>query len=130
MTEATTPGEPVWLTPANFDSFVAEHDVVLVDVWAEWCGPCRQLDAAVEALAAEPGVAVGKIDYDDHPDLADSQRSLLGRALSAAPGVTWGLPSLFVVADGTVVERSIGVDARQGDPVTEATLRAMVEPHL
>lgn len=124
------PNEPVLLTPANFDSFVAEHDVVLVDVWAEWCGPCKQLDPEVEELAAETDVAVGKIDYDEHPELADSQRSLLGRGLVATPGVTWGLPSLFVIADGEVVERSIGFENRDGDLVTADKLREMVEPYL
>ena len=130
MNHEDTPDEPVLLTPETFDSFVAEHDVVLVDVWAEWCGPCKRLDPEVEELAAETDVAVGKIDYAEHPDLADGQRSLLGRALSATPGVTWGLPSLFVLADGEVVERSIGFENRDGDLVTAETLRQMVAPYL
>lgn len=124
-----TPDEPVFLAPETFDDFVEAHDLVLVDVWAEWCGPCKRLDPAVEAVAAEPDVAVGKIDYDAHPDLADDLRSLVGKALSKAPRVAWGLPSLFVLHEGDVVERSIAVDTDEETVVSEGDVRELLAPY-
>lgn len=126
------PDGPQMLTPETFDAFVDRHPVVLVDVWADWCGPCKRLDPVVEAIADEHRgeVAVGKIDYDEHPELADDQRGLLGRVLVDAPGVTWGLPSLFVLADGEVVERSTGMDLRDGEIVSRDDVEAMLEPYL
>lgn len=124
-----TPDEPVFLAPETFDDFVEAHDLVLVDVWAEWCGPCRRLDPAVEAVAAEPDVAVGKIDYDAHPDLADDLRSLVGKALSKTPRVAWGLPSLFVLHEGDVVERSIAIDTDDETVVSERGVRELLAPY-
>lgn len=133
MTEATGwPDSLRMLTPETFDEFVDAHPVVLVDVWAEWCGPCRKLDPVMEGIADSyrGEVAVGKIDYDEHPELADDQRGLLGRLLVDAPGVTWGLPSLFVLVDGEVVERTTGMDLRDGAVVSTGDVEALLEPYL
>jgi thioredoxin 1 len=60
-------------TVANFEAEVTNSDVpVLVDFWAPWCGPCKQLGPTIEQLAGEyAGKAkVGKVNVDDHGDLA------------------------------------------------------------
>ncbi|WP_435184305.1 thioredoxin [Halobellus sp. EA9] len=67
--EAT--GAPIHIeSQAQFDELVADHDVVLVDYHAEWCGPCKMLEPTVEELAAETDAVVLKVDIDEHQDLA------------------------------------------------------------
>lgn len=97
-----TPDEPVPLDPESFESFLQSHDLVLIDVWAEWCGPCKAMDPAVEDLAAEStDLAVGKVDHEQYPDLLSDYRSLIGRVVSS-------LPALFVFVEGECVEQTTG----------------------
>lgn len=110
------PDEPIDLDPESFESFVATHEVVLIDVWAEWCGPCKAMEPAIEDLAAEErDLAVGKVDHEQYPDLLSEYRSLFGRVVSS-------LPALFVFSDGECVERATG---RQ----SKADLQAMVSEY-
>jgi len=90
-------GEPVHLGDGvEFASFVADNDVVLVDFYADWCGPCQQLEPVVESVAAETDAAVLKVDVDAH------------QALAGEHGVR-SIPTLLVFADGEQVERLVGL---------------------
>lgn len=109
-TEAT-PTEPIQLTDAaDFDALVADHDVVLVDFYADWCGPCQMMEPTVESIAAETDAAVVKVDVDVH------------QALAGEYGVQ-GIPTLLVFAGGELAERMVGAqtEAALSDAVAEHT---------
>ncbi|MEY8828331.1 thioredoxin [Sedimentitalea sp. XS_ASV28] len=88
----------VAVTDATFDAEVKNSDIpVVVDFWAEWCGPCKQIGPALEELSAEyeGRVKIAKVDVDNNPNSA------------AAMGVR-GIPALFIFKDGQVVSNMAG----------------------
>jgi thioredoxin 1 len=97
----SAPSEPIHVDSADhFAETVSSHDVVLVDFYADWCGPCKMLEPTVEALAAETDAAVAKVDVDAHQGLA------------AEYGVQ-GVPMLLLFADGDIAEQMVGVQRKE-----------------
>ncbi len=82
----------------NFKEEVLQSEkTVLLDFWADWCGPCRMLSPIVDEIAQEhPEVKVCKVNVDEQPELASSFEVM-------------SIPSLFVIKGGKIVNRSTGV---------------------
>ena len=55
------------ITDSNFDETVKAHDLVLVDFWAEWCGPCKKVSPILDEISNEVGLWVGKLNIDENP---------------------------------------------------------------
>lgn len=70
---ATSQTKPKALTDATFDQAIADHRIVLVDFWAEWCAPCKAMAPDLELVARESpdDVLIAKVDVDAHPELAE-----------------------------------------------------------
>ena len=89
-------------TSDNFsDEVINSNEPVLVDFWAPWCGPCRQLTPVVEQLSDENSgsAKVGKLNIDDNSKLAQEY------------GVS-SIPTIMVFKGGEVVERFVGVQPK------------------
>ena len=94
---------PVTVTDASFATDVERSPLpVLVDAWAPWCGPCRTLAPAIDALAAEMAgqVRVAKLNVDDNPQ-------------TAARFNLRSIPTLLVFKGGREVDRMVGVQPKQ-----------------
>lgn len=55
------------VTDSNFDSILKSHDTILIDFWAEWCGPCQKLSPILDEISSDMGVWVGKLNIDENP---------------------------------------------------------------
>ena len=105
-------GTPVKVTDASFVSDVLQNDKpVLVDFWAEWCGPCKMVAPILDQIAAEnDGLVIAKLNVDENPQTA------------ASYGIT-SIPTMSVFKGGQVVKSIVGAKPK-------AALLADLQPYL
>lgn len=82
----------------TFDKTLAEGKLMMVDFWAEWCGPCQMLGPVIESLAEkyEGRAVIGKVNTDEEPDLAMSFQIS-------------GIPTVIFFKDSKEIDRLVGV---------------------
>jgi thioredoxin 1 len=100
------------LTSANFDaSVLSSSDLVIVDFWAPWCGPCKLMAPVMEELASELSeVVFAKVNVDDHSDIAQRYNIL-------------SIPTFLVFKGGQVADQFSG-------SMTKEALRAKIEKYV
>lgn len=84
------------INKSNFDEVKNSPKTVLLDFYADWCGPCRMVSPIVDEIAKEnPDIIVGKINVDEEPELASAFSVM-------------SIPTLVVLKDGKIVNQSMG----------------------
>ncbi|MCP2335333.1 thioredoxin [Actinomadura rupiterrae] len=104
---------PITVTDATFDELVLKSETpVLVDFWADWCGPCKMIAPVLDAIAAEQDgkITIAKLNYDQNPKTPNEHGVL-------------GLPTLLLFKGGEVVEQIVGAKPKRA-------LLKILEPHL
>lgn len=87
----------ITLSDSTFDDVVRKHPLMLIDCWAEWCGPCRMIAPVIDELARDYSgrLTVAKLNVDENPDTANRF------------GVM-SIPTLLIMKGGNEVDRIIG----------------------
>jgi thioredoxin 1 len=106
------PDSPIKVTDSTFNETINKHPLVLVDFWAEWCGPCRMVAPVVEELAKDYSgrVVFGKLNVDENKTTPMQFN-------------TMSIPTLVLFKEGKEVDRIIGAVPKQH-------LEALIKPHM
>ncbi|MFB6177967.1 MAG: thioredoxin [Halobaculum sp.] len=101
MSKTSETGKPIHVDSSEqFHQLLSDHEVVVVDYYADWCGPCKMMEPTIEELAAETDAAVLKLDIEAHQDLASEA------------GVR-SIPTIQFLRNGEEAERLVGVQEKE-----------------
>jgi thioredoxin 1 len=83
------------LTDENFEEVIKYNGLVLVDFWAEWCGPCKKVSPILDEISKEHGILVGKLNIDENP-------------VKPVEYSVSSIPTMVLFEDGVVMKTIIG----------------------
>ena len=91
------PNEPVKVSDSDFSEIIQKYPLIIVDCWAEWCGPCRMIGPVVDALAKDYAgkIVFGKLNVDENQKTAMEYKIM-------------SIPTLLVFKDGKLVDQIVG----------------------
>ncbi len=83
------------VTDQTFDSVVNDSDLILIDFWAEWCGPCRMVSPVLDDISESTGLLVGKLNIDENPEKTQEYS-------------VQSIPTMVLFVDGNPVHTVVG----------------------
>ena len=83
------------VTDESFDEAIKSNGLILIDFWAEWCGPCKRVSPILDEISKEHGILVGKLNIDENP-------------LKPAEYSVTSIPTMVLFEDGVVIKTIIG----------------------
>jgi thioredoxin 1 len=83
------------VTDENFDEAIKSNGLILIDFWAEWCGPCKKVSPILDEISEEHGILVGKLNIDENP-------------VKTVEYSVSSIPTMVLFEDGVVVKTIIG----------------------
>jgi len=95
--EENMPNTPLHITDADIDEYIKKYQIIVIDCWAPWCGPCRMVSPVIEELAKEMQgkIVFGKLNVDENPTTSAKHQIM-------------SVPTLLVFKNGNLVDRLIG----------------------
>jgi thioredoxin 1 len=103
---------PIYVTDTNFEEILKNNNLVLIDFWAAWCGPCRALAPIIDEIAQEyiGKALIGKLDVDKN-------------TLAAEKFQVFSIPTLVLFKNGQEIERLVGLCVKKN-------ITALIDKHL
>jgi thioredoxin 1 len=83
------------VTDESFDEVIASNGLVLIDFWAEWCGPCKRVSPILDEISKEHGILIGKLNIDENP-------------VKPVEYSVSSIPTMVLFEDGVVIKTIIG----------------------